>query len=155
MLPKLVGFREDLRHIDPGLIHRHFFTRAGADTLIGTNFTFLVFSGLLLVVALVGIWRSAGWRTTLPWLWMPVVLLLESFLLAGDPIKTTTGQIYETESAYNYIQVLEQDGFHLLRLNEGQGCTLSGIQMNWIIMAPGSSSWLPHSSTRRLTIFDR
>lgn len=89
--------------------------------LIGTNFTFLVFSGLLLVVALVGIWRSAGWRATLPWLWMPVVLLLESFLLAGDPIKTTTGQIYETESAYNYIQVLEQDGFHLLRLNEGQG----------------------------------
>jgi spermidine synthase len=29
--------------------------------------------------------------------------------------------IYEAESPYNYIQVLEQDGFRMLRLNEGQG----------------------------------
>ena len=35
--------------------------------------------------------------------------------------KSTTGLIYEKESAYNYIQVLQQDGFNLLRLNEGQG----------------------------------
>ncbi len=42
-------------------------------------------------------------------------------ILANRPIKNSTGQIYETESAYNYIQVLEQDGYRLLRLNEGQG----------------------------------
>jgi spermidine synthase len=35
--------------------------------------------------------------------------------------KNSQGQIFETESAYNYIQVLEVDGFHYLRLNEGQG----------------------------------
>ncbi len=29
--------------------------------------------------------------------------------------------IYETESAYNYIQVQEVDGYRFLRLNEGQG----------------------------------
>jgi spermidine synthase len=38
-----------------------------------------------------------------------------------SPIKSTAGQIYETESEYNYIQVVEQDGYHILRLNEGQG----------------------------------
>jgi len=32
------------------------------------------------------------------------------------------GQVYETESSYNYIQVLKDtNGFYLLRLNEGQG----------------------------------
>ncbi len=30
-------------------------------------------------------------------------------------------QIYEKESSYNYIQVLEEDGYRYLRLNEGQG----------------------------------
>jgi spermidine synthase len=36
-------------------------------------------------------------------------------------INNITGEIYERESAYNYIQVIEADGFHYLRLNEGQG----------------------------------
>ena len=36
-------------------------------------------------------------------------------------MKKTHNQIYEKESSYNYIQVLENDGFRLLRLNEGQG----------------------------------
>ena len=36
-------------------------------------------------------------------------------------IKQTEGQVYETESEYNYIQVLQSDGYNMLRLNEGQG----------------------------------
>jgi spermidine synthase len=36
-------------------------------------------------------------------------------------IKATPGQIFETESAYNYIEVIEQDGYRHLRLNDGQG----------------------------------
>jgi trans-aconitate methyltransferase len=36
-------------------------------------------------------------------------------------IKNTAGMIYEAESAYNYIQVLEEGGYRFLRLNEGQG----------------------------------
>jgi hypothetical protein len=52
---------------------------------------------------------------------MPCALLLLAFFLLGRPIKNTTGQIYETESAYNYIEVLEMDGYRYLRLNEGQG----------------------------------
>ena len=42
-------------------------------------------------------------------------------LSRGQALKNNTGQIYETESAYNYIQVQEQNGFTILRLNEGQG----------------------------------
>ena len=37
----------------------------------------------------------------------------------GD--KLTPGLVYETESSYNYIQVVEENGYTLLRLNEGQG----------------------------------
>ena len=89
--------------------------------LIGTTWTFQVFSGFLLFTALVGVWLSSGWRAALRFVWMPLVLGLLVYLFAGRSIKSTTGQIYETESAYNYIQVLEKNGYRILRLNEGQG----------------------------------
>ena len=88
---------------------------------IGTTYTFLVFSGFLTLVALGGLWQSSGWRAALPWLWMPLALVLLALFGVRGPLKTTAGQIYEGESAYNYIQVLERDGHRLLRLNEGQG----------------------------------
>ncbi len=89
--------------------------------LIGTTMTFITFSGFLLLVAFAGLWRSAGWRGVLPWLWMPVVLAFLAAYWAVRPVKQTMGQVYERESAYNYIQVLERDGDLILRLNEGQG----------------------------------
>jgi spermidine synthase len=89
--------------------------------LIGTTLTFIVFSVALLLVALAGLWRTSGWRSALRWAWMPVLLGLLAAIWSWGPIKSSEGQIYETESAYNYIQVLEQDGYRLLRLNEGQG----------------------------------
>jgi spermidine synthase len=53
--------------------------------------------------------------------WMPVVLaLLVLFGLPG-PDRNPQGLIFEVESEYNYIQVLERDGYRFLRLNEGQG----------------------------------
>lgn len=88
---------------------------------IGTTYTFLVFSAFLNTVALVGLWRSSGWRKLLRWLWMPVFLAILAVLAAHGPLKTTSGQIYEGESAYNYIEVLERNGYRYLRLNEGQG----------------------------------
>jgi spermidine synthase len=54
-------------------------------------------------------------------LWMVGVLGLIAIVGGGQAMKNSHGQIYETESAYNYIQVAEQDGFTILRLNEGQG----------------------------------
>jgi spermidine synthase len=89
--------------------------------LIGTTRTFLVFSGFLTLVALLGLWFSSGIRGVLPWLWMPVVLVILAVTMTGQGIKITEGQIFETESSYNYIQVIERDGYRYLRLNEGQG----------------------------------
>lgn len=89
--------------------------------LVGTTYTFLVFSGYLMSVALIGLGMSAGWRWALSHMWMPIVLIVLSALWAGGTFKRTQGQVYETESAYNYIQVLKQDDYTLLRLNEGQG----------------------------------
>jgi predicted membrane-bound spermidine synthase len=88
---------------------------------IGTTRTFLAFGAFLSLVAVTGLWLSCGWRAALSWSWMPLVLLLLALVVPAWSIKATPGQIFETESTYNYIQVLEVDGYRLLRLNEGQG----------------------------------
>jgi spermidine synthase len=88
---------------------------------IGTTKTFLVFSVFLLCVALTGLGLSGGRKAVLAYLLMVVLLAGVAFLGGRGGIKKTSGQIFETESAYNYIQVLEVDGYRYLRLNEGQG----------------------------------
>jgi hypothetical protein len=52
---------------------------------------------------------------------MPLVLISVTWLMGRGPIKSAAGQIYEGESAYNYIQVIEREGTRYLLLNEGQG----------------------------------
>lgn len=89
--------------------------------LIGTTLTFLGFSLFLLLIALFGLWYAGGWQVVLRLIWMPAALILLAILLGRGTIKKTQGQIFETESAYNYIQVLEDNGYRYLRLNEGQG----------------------------------
>lgn len=88
---------------------------------IGTNNTFLAFSALLLIIALIGRWVSGGFRAFARYSWMIIVLVILFFFTNFGPLKNTSGQVFESESAYNYIQVIEQDGYSLLRLNEGQG----------------------------------
>ena len=89
--------------------------------LIGTTYTFLAFSGLLVLVAILGLWLGAGPKAALKWSWMPLLLAVLAILWGRGNIKASAGQIYEAESAYNYIQVLEQGDYRYLRLNEGQG----------------------------------
>jgi len=89
--------------------------------LVGVAATFLIFSLTLLILALAGLGRTSGPRAALTLAWMPLVLIVLYLLVGPLPIKTTEGQVYETQSAYNYIEVLQNDGFTLLRLNEGQG----------------------------------
>jgi predicted membrane-bound spermidine synthase len=89
--------------------------------LIGTALTFLMISALLLITSLVGIILTRGFRNSTPLLFTPLILLAAGIWLQTLPSRTTEGMIYETESAYNYIQVLEFNDYHLLRLNEGQG----------------------------------
>ena len=88
---------------------------------IGTTKTFLVFGLFLLFVALAGLGKFASPREMFKLIWMPVVLAIVAVLSAGQALKTSVGQIYEAESAYNYIQVQEANGFTLLKLNDGQG----------------------------------
>ncbi|MDA1330235.1 MAG: spermine synthase [Chloroflexi bacterium] len=88
---------------------------------VGTTYTFLILSGFLMLVALVGLARVQSARAALRFMWMPLLLAALALLWARGAFKTTAGQIYETESAYNYIQVIELNGAHYLRLNEGQG----------------------------------
>jgi len=88
---------------------------------IGTTKTFLLFSLVLLFVALAGLGKYSSQRDMFKLIWMPAVLAVVAILWAGQSLKQNTGQIYETESAYNYIQVAEQNGYTILRLNEGQG----------------------------------
>lgn len=89
--------------------------------LVGTYRTFVIFSFVMLLIALVGLWLCARWRAMLPYLWMPIVIIMLGILGIQGTDKNTEGLIYETESAYNYIQVLQQEDYRFLRLNEGQG----------------------------------
>jgi spermidine synthase len=88
---------------------------------VGTKLTFFGFGMFLLIVALVGLARFASLREMLKLIWMPVVLAVVAALSAGQSLKNSAGQVYEAESAYNYIQVQEQNGYTLLKLNDGQG----------------------------------
>jgi spermidine synthase len=89
--------------------------------LVGTTFTFLSFAGFLSLVAILGLRLSSGFSAALKRGWMPLVLAVLALLWGRGDIKASSGQIYETESAYNYIQVLERGEYRYLRLNEGQG----------------------------------
>ncbi|HSF83991.1 MAG TPA: fused MFS/spermidine synthase [Anaerolineales bacterium] len=89
--------------------------------LVGTLRTFFIFSELLILVAIVGLWKATGWRNALLWSWMPVLIAILTLISYRSTIKNTSGQIYESESAYNYIQVLQIGDYRYLRLNEGQG----------------------------------
>jgi spermidine synthase len=88
---------------------------------IGTRNTFLVFSLFLLCVALAGLGLAGSRKLLLIHLWMPLVLAALAVASAGQALKESAGQIYETESAYNYIQVQRSDGTTILRLNDGEG----------------------------------
>ena len=88
---------------------------------VGTTRTFLIFSIYLMAVALVGLIRSQGLKKSVKWLALPAILWLAASIWASGAIKSSVGQIFEQESAYNYIQVLEIGETRYLRLNEGQG----------------------------------
>jgi predicted membrane-bound spermidine synthase len=88
---------------------------------IGTRNTFVLLSLILLGVALIGLARTRT-RFLLLYLGMPIIIILLALLLRGQPVKAAEHTIYETESAYNYIQVVEDpDGCRRLLLNEGGG----------------------------------
>lgn len=89
--------------------------------LIGTFRTFLFFSSLLMLIATIGFCVTVDFKSWLRQAWMPLVLILLWVFGTRGVDKASENMIYETESAYNYIQVLEVGDYRYLRLNEGQG----------------------------------
>jgi len=92
---------------------------------LGTRMTFFTFSILLLLISLGGLLLTRR-RLALAYVAMPVILIGLNLFWNAGPIKDTPGLIYETESSYNYIQVIQQEdglgGTWIgLQLNEGQG----------------------------------
>ncbi|MCA9982959.1 MAG: fused MFS/spermidine synthase, partial [Anaerolineales bacterium] len=87
--------------------------------LAGSRLAALIFGGIQLLAGLIGLWltnrQRAGLAAGLSLLLIPVAIFW-----AGGNIKSYPGQLFETESAYNYIQVVESDGCNYLLLNEGQ-----------------------------------
>lgn len=91
---------------------------------LGTFRTFLLFSGILYVIGMIGLWGVEGAKA-LRWLWMPIVIAVLTVFVLSGPLRSPLADanlLYERESGYNYIQVQEdQDGYRHLYLNEGQG----------------------------------
>jgi len=90
--------------------------------LAGSRAAAVIFGALLLLVGLAGVWQSGrtprGSRAAL--LALPALLAPTVLLGLRGGVKEYAGQVYETESAYNYIQVIRQDDCNYLLLNEGQ-----------------------------------
>jgi len=87
---------------------------------IGTRRTFAVLAASLLIVVFAGLLRIRKMREAA----LAVVALALVLFLGWRPIgslKPTAGLIFETESAHNYIQVLDFGAERQLRLNEGEG----------------------------------
>jgi hypothetical protein len=76
---------------------------------------------LLALVSCLGLWLHLSTRKTLGYLILTFGLVILLILGKTGAIKNTPGQVFEKESEYNYIQVVKEQGFLLLRLNEGQG----------------------------------
>ena len=88
---------------------------------IGTRRTFATLALALLLIVLVGL-------ILLRRRWTGLLVLLALALIGAigwwpaGPIKPAAGLLYETESAFNYIQVVDAGGVERqLRLNEGEG----------------------------------
>lgn len=89
--------------------------------MIGTFRTFITISGIMVLVAIFGLWRTAGARIAMVYLWMPIIIALLFTLGMRGTDKSPEGLIEEGESAYNYWQVIQQGNYIFLRMNEGQG----------------------------------
>jgi spermidine synthase len=86
--------------------------------LLGSRITAVLFGTLLFIIGIIGQFRAK--RPSPLSLLSTLLLLLAIAFWGSGNIKTYDGQIFETESAYNYVQVVRQEDCNYLLLNEGQ-----------------------------------
>lgn len=88
---------------------------------IGTRATFLLFAVVVMLASLLGLLGARRRRVVAYALLLAAIMAL-SFATPRGPIRAAeSGKlIFETESSYNYIQVVESGGARYLVLNEGQ-----------------------------------
>ncbi len=85
----------------------------------GTSRSFTVIGGFLLLIGIVGmiLFSVSPLRfVTMLLILIPIFL----FITISPKVKISKDQIFERESAYNYIEVLNNSGYSILRLNDGQ-----------------------------------
>lgn len=87
--------------------------------LLGSRITAVLFGLVLLITGLIGLWQTQR-NTGLAAAILAILLIPVIFFWTHGGIKAYEGQIFETESAYNYIQVVRWDDCNYLLLNEGQ-----------------------------------
>ncbi len=88
---------------------------------LGTRRTFGVLAATLLLVVLLGLLRARR-RGDAAVAGLALALVLFAAWRPAGPLKPAAGLLFETESAFNYIQVVDAAGIERqLRLNEGEG----------------------------------
>lgn len=88
--------------------------------LLGTRGTFVAFSLALLISSVAGILLESGKLRAARYAALLVIVAVVAALDSGGVVKAAPGLIYETESPYNYIQVIQDGDLRLLTVNEGQ-----------------------------------
>ncbi len=89
--------------------------------LVGTRGTFVTFSIALLIGAVAGIAQEWGIARAWKYAALLAIIVVVAALDSGGIVKASPGLVYETESPYNYIQVIDdKDGWRLLTVNEGE-----------------------------------
>jgi len=78
---------------------------------IGTRDTMLLFAGVLAAVSAAGLGRNL-------WAGVPLIIMV-GLTVPQSAIKPDPDSIFETESPYQYIQVVDKGGTKYLKLNEG------------------------------------
>lgn len=113
-------------------------------TFLGTRATFVAFSLTLLAGSIGGILAESGRGAATRYAGLAVLIAVLVALDSGGVVKAAPGLVYETESPYNYIQVLQEGDLRLLTINEGQAYqsayrasgTLSGGIWDLFLLAP-------------------
>jgi spermidine synthase len=109
---------------------------------LGVRRTIFVVSLAVLITAIGGLLQAVG-RRAAPWLLLLICIIVLQFLSLGA-IKPAQGLVYEMDSSYNYIQVIQSEDSLLLKLNEGEGIqssysanqVLTGYVYDYFLLVP-------------------